>query len=160
MLLRDHRYMLMFKRSAGSEDEVYVGMADASDVMQARRVLTAGANGSYRDGSATGWTATAQSNMGTSPGAQTLTGGEYAGRIVQSTGASGAAQGALWRVNFVNNRASDKYTVMIEGGNRATNLAQVYCSNADIDGFTISCANAPSNSTSLLVSWFIVDRVS
>ena len=179
LLLRDHRGMLFSKRASGAEDELSIGVADASDVMQLRRLLTKTlgdtlyllltggtitgslkVNRSYQDGSATGWTATAQAGMGTSPGTQTLTGGEYAGRIVQATGSSGAAQGALWRVNFVNNRASDKYTVLVEGGNRATNLAQVYVSNADIDGFTLSCANSPGNSTSLLVSWFIVDRVS
>lgn len=172
--IAQHRGNFYWKRANGSEDVLYAGVRDSSGVMKLRQLLTeiggqiSGdfsilgdllVTGAVRDTSATGWTATAQTNLGTSPGTQTRTGGEYGGRISQATG-TGSGFGALWRVNFVNNRPDDKYTTFIAGGNRATNLARVYVSNADIDGFTLSCANDPGDSTTLLVSWFIVQRVS
>jgi hypothetical protein len=38
--MRDHRGMFFSKRASGSEDELYYGVADASDTMQLRRILT------------------------------------------------------------------------------------------------------------------------
>lgn len=115
-------------------------------------------NGSLRDNSANDWTASVLPALGSSYGSQALSGNEYCGRITQTTGVSGTNFGPLWRVNFVNNRANSNYTVFVEGGNRATNQAKLYCSNADNDGFTISATENPGNNTALLVSWFIVDR--
>jgi hypothetical protein len=39
-LLRDHRGMFFSKRAAGAEDELWYGVADSSDAMQLRRILT------------------------------------------------------------------------------------------------------------------------
>lgn len=173
--IAQHRGNFYWKRANGSEDVLYAGVRDSSGVMKLRQLLTEIGgqitgdmsilgdlllSGAFRDTSATGWTADVQTGMGTTPGAQTRSGGEYAGRISQATGSSTTAAGALWWVNFVNDRPDDKYTVFVTGGNKATNDAGVYCSNADVDRFQIASRNDPGASTTLLVSWFIVQRVS
>lgn len=115
-------------------------------------------DGPFRDNSGTGWTSAEQAGFGTSPGAATRDGNEYAGRIVQTTGSSATNPGALWTVTFANARATGNYTVFIASGNDDTAALLPYVSSTSTTGFTIACVNDPPNSTSLRVSWFIVDR--
>lgn len=114
-------------------------------------------DGPLRDNSGTGWTATAGAAMGSSPGSMTRDRNEYAGRIVQQTGSSGTNPGALWNVVFEHARATANYIVIVQGGNNDTAGIMPYVSSTSTTGFTISCVGDPPNSTSLRISWFIVD---
>ena len=92
--------------------------------------------------------------MGTSPGAQTITGHDVSGTIIQNAGTS-TTTGVLWTLTFANAKASATYRVYLQS--LGTNGADVrlYVTNRTTGGFDIGCRVAPTASTQMAVAWLV-----
>lgn len=164
---KDHRGQFVWKRAASTEDEIHAGVVDSSNVAQFRKVLldnnpsisgTLTVIGSFRDQSGDGWTATAGTGMGSSPGSITQFGNEYCGRIQQNTGTLTTTNGILWTVAFEHNRANGSYVVLVSPHNAATATLLPHVTVMANTGFTIDCVGDPPDSTQMDVSFWVVDR--
>ena len=161
LLLRDHRGMLFSKRVSGTEDEPYIGVADASDVMQLRRLLTKTlADTLYpaRKSTATGWSAAAGAAMGSSPGAITQAGAEYTGRVLGDAGSSGTTTGILFTITFATPRPNSNYNIFLNPQNSDSAAVRAYGVNDSTTQFTIRCQTAPGTGQQMRFGWLIEDR--
>lgn len=118
----------------------------ASDTVTIYRLAVAGNAPSFGAGAA----------MGSSPGAQTITGSDISATIIQDAGASGVTTGVLWSVAFAVARPNTTYRVF--GFSLGTNAAdcRLYATNRTVDGFDIGCRVAPTAATQMAVCYWIV----
>lgn len=117
----------------------------ASDTTTVFRLATGGATPTLTNGAA----------LGSSPGAQTKTGNDTSGTIIQNVGTSPVA-GILWTVAFAAARPASTYNVTLsELGTNAAD-ARLYVTNRTVNGFDIGCRVAPTASVQIAVGWLVV----
>lgn len=117
----------------------------ASDTVTMYRIETAGNAPAFAAGAA----------MGSSPGAQTITGNDTSATIIQNAGTS-TTTGVMWTVTFANARPASTYRVLLQSLGTNAAGADLYVTNRTVNGFDIGCRVAPTASTQVAVAMLVI----